>query len=131
LKLISPPLTGFPNLYHYQRFNVEWLRQAIVDKCLYFSNPASFNDPWDCQPHFNSDAAFDPALREKHVQYYIRITRKHGVNGMPLPEEEIQRTAQRLRDEPNYQGKDRRVLGRLSETDRSMLEGLLREYAPR
>jgi hypothetical protein len=70
---------GFPQLYHYQPFNADWLRQTIVDKRLYFSNPADFNDPWDCQPHFNSASAHDPAQREKHVQFYIRITRKHGL----------------------------------------------------
>lgn len=102
LKLIGPPKTGFPNLYHYQAFRAEWLRQAIVDKRLYFSNPASFNDPWDCQPHFNSDAAFDPKSRERHVQYYIRGTRAHGANGTAVPEEEIQRRAQQFRNDPNY-----------------------------
>ena len=102
LELIGPPKTGFPNLYHYQAFNVDRLRQAIVEKRLYFSNPARFNDPWDCQPYFNSNAAFDPSLREKHVQYYIRITRKHGANATPVSEDQIQRRAQQLRDDPNF-----------------------------
>src|SRR5690348_1176523 len=96
MELIGPPTTGFPDLYHYQPFNVDWLRQMIVGKKLRFSNPARFNDPWDCKPAFDSDVALDPANRERHVQYYIKITRKHG----GIPEEEIQRRAQILRDNP-------------------------------
>ena len=96
MDLIGPPTTGFPDLHHYQPFNVDWLRSMIVGKRLRFSNPARFNDPWDCKPSFNSDAALDPANRERLVQYYIKITRKHG----NLSEEEAQRRAQLFRDNP-------------------------------
>jgi hypothetical protein len=40
-------------LYHYQRFNPDWIRQILFDRKIYFSNPANFNDPWDCRPYFN------------------------------------------------------------------------------
>jgi Protein of unknown function (DUF2971) len=96
MELMGPPTTGFPDLHHYQPFNIDWLRTMIVGKKLRFSNPARFNDPWDCKPGFNSDAALDPVHREKQVQWYIKITRKHG----SFPEEEIQRRAQILRDNP-------------------------------
>jgi hypothetical protein len=102
MELIGPPNRGFPQLYHYEAFKVDRLRQTIAGKRLYFSNPARFNDPWDCQPHYNADAALDAQLREKLVEQYIRITRSHGAHGAPVPEDEIQQRAQRYRNDPNF-----------------------------
>jgi len=39
-------------LYHWQRLNVDHLRENLRDRVIYCSGPARFNDPWDCKPHF-------------------------------------------------------------------------------
>jgi len=119
MELTGPPTTGFPQLFHYKPFKPDWLRQTIVGKRLYLSNPGRFNDPWDCQPHFNSDAANNPAQREKHVQYYVRIARNHGGN---LSEEEIQRRAQQFRDDPGF------LKSKIDEFSRNFPKAIDRRY---
>src|SRR5260370_20842940 len=39
-------------LFHYQQFNAHWLRTRLLEDKIWFSNPAAFNDPWDCRPFF-------------------------------------------------------------------------------
>jgi hypothetical protein len=68
---------GHSHLYHYQSFNVDYLREIIVGGAIYFSKPTDFNDPWDCQPFFDYECISDPDMREHHVQWYIEITKKH------------------------------------------------------
>jgi len=41
-------------LYHWEKFCEERLNSLLRDKRIYCSNPASFNDPWDCKLHFNT-----------------------------------------------------------------------------
>ncbi|WP_148242872.1 DUF2971 domain-containing protein [Enterobacter asburiae] len=38
------------NLYHYQPFKAEWLKETLVENKIYCSHPADFNDPWDMKP---------------------------------------------------------------------------------
>jgi len=45
-------------VYRYQCFS-KWTLQALVHDKLYFSDPSSFNDPFDCKPTVRSDADRD------------------------------------------------------------------------
>lgn len=99
MKLVTAVAAGVPSLFHYQPFDVDRLRPILREGTLYFSNPADFNDPWDCQPWFNTTRLSEPAVIEKHVQYYIRITRAHRPD---VPEDEIQRRAAILRTDHGF-----------------------------
>jgi hypothetical protein len=67
---------NIPRLYHYQRLNLDWLRQILFDQKIYFSNPANFNDPWDCRPYFNIPAADDHVACERCIQWFASAARK-------------------------------------------------------
>ncbi len=88
---------GLDRLYHYQPFDPVRLSKIILDKALYLSNPGDFNDPWDCRPWWNVDALADPVVFDRHIDWYIMVTRKLGQN---IPENEIQRRANVFRSNP-------------------------------
>ena len=67
-----------PYLYHWQPFVPEYLTTLLRDQAIYCSNPATFNDPWDCKPFFDIDCLSDPKELEKHIQWYGRNTEKYG-----------------------------------------------------
>ena len=90
-------MMGLDRLYHYQPFDPVQLSKIILDKALYFSNPGGFNDPWDCRPWWNTEALADPVVLDRHIDWYIMVTRKHGQN---IPENEIQRRANVFRSNP-------------------------------
>ena len=92
-------MMGLDRLYHYQPFDPDRLSKIILDKALYFSNPGGFNDPWDCRPWWNANALDDPAVFDRHIDWYIMVTRKHGQN---IPENEIQRRANLFRANPEH-----------------------------
>jgi len=57
-----------PQLYHYQDFDLNSsddhagrLIDILQNNRIYCSNPASFNDPWDCKPFFDRALLDDPA----------------------------------------------------------------------
>jgi len=56
-------------LYHWQRFDEIRLRGMLADNGVYCSDPSTFNGPWDCKPHFNTEILDDPAERENHVRW--------------------------------------------------------------
>lgn len=64
------------HLYHWQRYVPEFLTTLLRDRVIWCSSPASFNDPWDCKPYFNSDVLTDPVEFEKYIQWHGRITHK-------------------------------------------------------
>ena len=88
---------GLDRLYHYQPFDPVRLSKIVLDKELYFSSPGDFNDPWDCRPWLNVDALADPVVFDRHIDWYIMVSRKHGQN---IPENEIQRRANAFRSNP-------------------------------
>jgi hypothetical protein len=83
-------------LYHYQSFNLEYLREVIVEGVLHFSRPSDFNDPWDCRPWFDFECLADPAIHEEHVQWYLDVSRKHRPD---IPEAQLQRSADVYRND--------------------------------
>lgn len=54
-------------LFHYQKFNADWLRMAMLDEKIYLSNPQNFNDPWDCQPFYYIPTENEHDLRESYI----------------------------------------------------------------
>ena len=54
------------------------------------------NDPWDCKPWFKVDSLDDPAEFERHIQWYIDVSRRRSA----LPEAQIQATAANYRASP-------------------------------
>jgi hypothetical protein len=58
---------GFTSLYHYEDFQPEphkphtdRVADILLNHRNYCSNPAGFNDPWDCKPYFNLALLDDP-----------------------------------------------------------------------
>jgi hypothetical protein len=86
------------NLYHYQSFNVDYLREVIVDGVIYFSKPSDFNDPWDCRPWFDFSGLADPEIVEEHVRWYIDVTKR---NRPDISEDQVLETANLYRKNPN------------------------------
>jgi hypothetical protein len=72
MPLIDPTAKqfAFQKYYNYQPFHKDRLLTVIRDKKLYFSDPVSFNDPWDCKPWFNYQPMLeDPAKRQQMVEF--------------------------------------------------------------
>ena len=84
-------------LYHWQRFDFERLRSLLRDRTIYCSDPAEFNDPWDCKPHFNTTLLDDPAEHERHVQWSVDICQRHnhGMSAADIARMEAQLRADR------------------------------------
>ena len=78
-------------LYHWQRFDNELLRMLLLDRTIYCSDPATFNDPWDCKPHFNTELLENPVEYERHVRWAVELCRN------TMSEEDISRMEVQLR----------------------------------
>ena len=48
------------SLYHYEAFHADRLADILRNHRIYCSNPANFNDPWDCKPYLNPALLDDP-----------------------------------------------------------------------
>jgi hypothetical protein len=81
--LRSAAMLGLEHLYHYQSFNLDHLREVIVDGVIHFSKPSDFNDPWDCRPWFDFECLSDPKILDDHIKYYIEVSRKLGLISLP------------------------------------------------
>jgi hypothetical protein len=86
------------HLYHYQSFNLDHLREVIVDGVIHFSRPSDFNDPWDCRPWFDFECLFDPRMLEQHVQWYVEVSQKHRPD---IPSDAVQKNADEYRRNPD------------------------------
>jgi len=84
-------------LYHWQPFDAGRLEKILLDRSVYCSNPADFNDPWDGKPHFNTDLLQDLPDFEKMIHYTIDIFRRQFPT---KPEAEIIKTEAKLRNDP-------------------------------
>lgn len=67
-----------PSVFHYQSFNEKWLRAAVCDRTIRFSNPKDFNDPWDCRPWYEVPSTSDE--RRKLIQQLRSAHQKHYPN---------------------------------------------------
>jgi hypothetical protein len=69
---------GLNRLYHYQDFNLKssddhagWLIDILRNHRIWVSNPATFNDPWDCKPYFDPAFLDDPLTRAATAEALI------------------------------------------------------------
>jgi hypothetical protein len=88
-----------PFLYHWQRFVPDHVITLLRDNVIWCSNPATFNDPWDCKPYFNSDFVNDPIEVEKHIESYAAMTRRHRRD---ISEEFIAQRQKGFRNNPKF-----------------------------
>jgi Protein of unknown function (DUF2971) len=84
---------GVDRLFHYQRYNAEYLENTIHRGVVRFARASEFNDPWDCKPSFfvpddmdelrrlvdfmsraseRHTPEFDPAERAARADHYLR-----------------------------------------------------------
>jgi Protein of unknown function (DUF2971) len=73
MPLIDPTARqlGFQKYYHYQTFCGDHLMTLLRDKKLFFSDPHTFNDPWDCKPWFDYRPMLeDPVKREAMITFF-------------------------------------------------------------
>jgi Protein of unknown function (DUF2971) len=75
---------GISSLYHYQDFQPGLHADRLVDILrnhrIYCSNPADFNDPWDCKPYFDPALLNDPANHAATAESLI-ATQRGGPKG--------------------------------------------------
>jgi hypothetical protein len=82
-------------LFHYQQFKADWLRSTLLEEKIWFSNPADFNDPWDCRPFFYIPGENEPDLKERYVEWFC-------ARNADMTEEERALNAKALREDPAY-----------------------------
>lgn len=68
---------GIPTLYHYEKFNPEYLARTLRDKILHCSNPANLNDPCNCKPAFDPHSLDDPEVLEREMAWRVFHPDKH------------------------------------------------------
>jgi hypothetical protein len=59
-------------LYHYEKFNADYLTATLREHKIHCSDPANLNDPWDFRPTFNSRSVEDPAKLEQAIEWFHR-----------------------------------------------------------
>lgn len=80
-------------LYHYQPFRADYVEDLLLRHRIKFSDPHTFNDPWDCRPQFSKSILDDREAYTRHVVYAVDLMRRwYGI-----PEEELARRAEILR----------------------------------
>ena len=88
---------GLEHLYHYAKFNPEYLHDSLSKRRVYCSDPADLNDPWDCRPWFDSDALDDPMLLEEFIAWIFSLTPTK-----PLSDEEVRAAQGEIRANRTY-----------------------------
>ena len=91
---------GLSSLYHYQDFNLKSsddhvgrLSDILKNHRIWCSNPATFNDPWDCKPYFDPALLDDPHARAATAEALIS-TRMGGA--------ELNHIDESLRKDPEF-----------------------------
>lgn len=76
---------GLGSLFHYQRYNVDHLRNTVERRLVRFGRASGFNDPWDCKPEFFVPE--DPDRVRRLVDYMQRASEKHTPHVSPVERE--------------------------------------------
>ncbi len=71
---------NYKSLFHFQGPNLDWLNLALRDRKIWFSNPASFNDPWDCRPAFSPFRDYSKNEREYVKAKYEQVAKDRAHN---------------------------------------------------
>ena len=109
---------GIETLFHYQVFNRDHIAEVLLNNRIKFSNPATFNDPWDCKPCFSKTLLSNPKIYKKHVEYFTDLGRRI----LRLPEEELERRKLILESNRNFMEE------RIDECTDAMRQGIEKEY---
>lgn len=91
-------MANIPDLLHYQPFHEARLRQLIIERRVYMSSPAAFNDPWDCHPHFDTRLVSAANYRERLANYFEELVRRRPRS---VPLEQLQQQIEELRRSPD------------------------------
>jgi hypothetical protein len=67
-------------LYHYQPFQMDWLEKVVFKGQIRLSNPARFNDPWDCKPCFDTRLPKTREDQERVIQCFDRLLQEDSGN---------------------------------------------------
>lgn len=76
-----PEAEGISSLYRFYRVNdqnIEFHKDLFVDRKLYHSLPSSFNDPFECKPHFRWPSC--PKKVKKIRNGIFRVSRRNGLS---------------------------------------------------
>ena len=87
---------GVLRLFHYQKATLAWLQALLLQNRIWFSDPATFNDPWDFHPQFDIELK-TKAERERHLQFLLNADRKY----FPKPRRQRRAIESKLRHNPN------------------------------
>jgi hypothetical protein len=60
---------GHTVLYHYEKFNREWLTATLCKQRVFCSDPTKLNDPWDCKPVYDSTFVREPDELEAFIHW--------------------------------------------------------------
>lgn len=112
---------GIRRLYHYQRLNYDWLEGVLGHNRIRFSDPAAFNDPWDCSPNFDPGVIDDEERRESYIQFLMESDRKHFRNSA----ERRRRMEEWLRSDPSIV---RKLVEKISRGSKGAISGRFRVY---
>lgn len=86
---------GIARLYHYEKFNAEYLSTTLQDRKVRWTNTAYLNDPWDCKPWFDARSLQDPNVFEQEMAWF------HSLAKEPLPPDLKEKMESDLRSDPN------------------------------
>lgn len=90
---------GIKRLYHYERFNPEYLSTTLRERKIHCSNPANLNDPWDCRPWLDNRCLQDPDVFQQVIAWFHRQAKE------PLRPDLKLQWETKLRNEPDEQAK--------------------------
>jgi hypothetical protein len=106
-------------LYHYERFQPEYLAVTLRENKIHFSDPSSLNDPWDCRPWFD-DEALGPDAIEALINWIFAFPPAGTVS-----DSEMRATKNAIRNNPEYR---RAALQRFSEDFLKLIPNRWRIY---
>src|ERR1017187_864386 len=111
---------GLDLLYHYEKFNIVYLKDILLNQRVYCSDPASLNDPWDCRPWFDEGVVDDPQAVDELLSFFFNSN-----PGAPVSEAEKDATRRHAKVNRDY---TREILNRFSENFLTMIPNRWRIY---
>lgn len=109
---------NIPHLYHYQPFNKEYIADLLLNNRIKFSNPATFNDPWDCRLNFSKHILDDPEIYKENVDYAVDVQRRL----LSIPESELAIRAKKLSEDRSF------LEARIDEMSIAMNDAITKDY---
>ena len=118
-RLVNAAQAELPLLFRYQAFDAARLRRVLCERALYFSNPADFNDPWDCRPWYDLSFTSTREGVARFVDWYIDITKRRRPD---ILEPEVLRRAEIYRADPAL------IRAKIAESSNEMEKAIQEQY---